>query len=140
MNVLWYLSLVFAMTFSLQCCFRIGLTDLLWSAATAYTTQHIVYIVVHEWLALWIWPSLTQNLALYFCLSAFACIVWYTAVRLIFRDVLSRTGGWLLEDEPYGVLPTACSEPLPFWPCFSSAPLASKGCSSWMILASDPYG
>lgn len=104
MNVPWYLSLVFAMTFSLQCCFRIGLTDLLWSAATAYTTQHIVYIVVHEWLALWIWPSLTQNLALYFCLSAFACIVWYTAVRLIFKDVLSKTGGWLLEDEPHGVL------------------------------------
>lgn len=106
-NVIWYLALVFLMTFSLQWCFRIRLTDLLWSAATAYTAQHIVYIVVHEWLALWVWPGLTQDLALYACLSAGTCTVLYAAIRQIFKDVLSRTEGWLLEAEPYGVLGTS---------------------------------
>jgi hypothetical protein len=48
----WYLFLVFAMTFSLLWCFRISIPDLLWVAATAYAAQHVVYVLVHEMLAL----------------------------------------------------------------------------------------
>lgn len=105
--IAWYLFLVFAMTFSLLWCFRISIPDLLWTAATAYVAQHIVYVLIHEMLALWLWTGLAERLPLYAALSASCCAVVYLAIYRLFIGPFRRTSGALLKDEPHGVVTTS---------------------------------
>ncbi len=103
----WYLFLVFAMTFSLLWCFRISIPDLLWVAATAYAAQHVVYVLVHEMLALWLWPWLADRLPVYAALSVACCVVIYLGIYRLFASSFHRTAGALLKDEPHGVVTSA---------------------------------
>lgn len=103
----WYLFLVFGMTLSLQWCFRISVPDLLWTAATAYVAQHIVYVLVHEMLARWLWTGLTEQLPLYAALSVGCCAVVYFAIYQLFVGSFRRASGTLLKDEPRGVVTTS---------------------------------
>lgn len=93
----WYLLLAFSMTFSLLAVFRASVPDLLWLAAAAYVAQHIVYVVVHEMLALWLCPWLAQSMLAYPSVSVLACVIVYLAVYRLFSGPLRRAGGTLLE-------------------------------------------
>ena len=103
----WYLFLVFAMTLSLLWCFKVSVPDLLWTAATAYVAQHMVYVLIHEMLALWLWTGLTERLPLYAALSVGCCAAIYLVIYRLLADVLRQSTGTLLKDEPHGVVTTS---------------------------------
>lgn len=100
----WYLGLTFAMTFSLLWCFKTSLPDLLWTAATAYVAQHVVYVLIHESLALWLWPEIREHLLLYALLSAGCCAIVCFLILRLFASSFCSTGGTILKDEPRSVL------------------------------------
>lgn len=100
----WYLGLTFAMTFSLLWCFRISLPDLLWTAATAYVAQHVVYVLVHESLTLWLWPEISEHLLLYALLSTACCAMVCFLTRRLFASSFRATGETILNDEPKSIL------------------------------------
>lgn len=105
--VCWYLGLQFAMTFSLLWVFRVSVPDLLWTSATAYVEQHMVYVLVHEALALWLWPSLTESFLLYVLLSVGCCAVIYGIMYRLLAGPLRMGAGSLLGETPHTALAQA---------------------------------
>ena len=102
--VCWYLGISFAMTFSLLWVFDISMPDLLWTSATAYVAQHIVYVLVHESLALWLLPALPSHFPAYVLLSVGCCALVYGAIYRLLARPLRLGAGKLLSDAPHGVL------------------------------------
>lgn len=100
----WYLGISFAMTFSLLWVFDISMPDLLWTSATAYVAQHIVYVLVHESLALWLLPALPSHFPAYVLLSVGCCALVYGAIYRLLARPLRLGAGKLLSDAPHGVL------------------------------------
>ncbi|MEQ2638244.1 hypothetical protein [Paratractidigestivibacter faecalis] len=100
----WYLGISFAMTFSLLWVFDVSMPDLLWTSATAYVTQHIVYVLVHEALALWLLPTLPSHFPAYVLLSVGCCAVIYGAIYRLLAKPLRLGAGRLLSDTPHGTL------------------------------------
>lgn len=92
------------MTFSLLWVFDISMPDLLWTSATAYVAQHIVYVLVHESLALWLLPALPSHFLAYVLLSVGCCALVYGAIYCLLAKPLRLGAGKLLSDAPHGVL------------------------------------
>lgn len=92
----WYIFLtLLAMGFCCWC-FHLTFTDALYICISGYSAQHIVYILVHELLALYLWPELPENLPLYALISLGCCVVVLGLVYQIFASKLSLCGGTLL--------------------------------------------
>ena len=102
--VCWYLGISFAMTFSLLWVFDISMPDLLWTSATAYVAQHVVYVLIHESLALWLLPALPSHFLAYVLLSVGCCALVYGAIYRLLARPLRLGAGKLLSDAPHGVL------------------------------------
>lgn len=104
---LWYVALTFLMTLYLRWCFSTSLSDALYAGIVGYAAQHVVYVLVHELLALWLWPALTSVLPLYVLVSLVVCAVWYGILYLTFFRKLGLAEGSLLANDTFDVLVTA---------------------------------
>lgn len=99
----WYILLAL-LTMAFACgCFCLTAADALYIGITAYSAQHIVYVLVHELLPLWLWPELTEHLALYAGISLAACVILLWGIQRIFAGVLSLCGGRIFEDSARSV-------------------------------------
>lgn len=93
----WYIVLaLLAMGFTCQC-FHLTFSDALYICITAYSAQHIVYVLIHELLALWLWPELTEHLALYIGISLVVCVIFLGLLHRGFARVLSLCGGRIFD-------------------------------------------
>ena len=102
--VAWYVLVTFAIMGYLKLCFDVSLPDILYVGCTAYAAQHVVYVVVHELLALWLWTSLVDNLALYAAVSLAACAAWYAVLYQVFARRLSLMDGVVAQDRKIALL------------------------------------
>lgn len=99
----WYI-LITLLTMGVCCwCFRLSFSDALYICISGYSAQHIVYVLVHELLALYLWPELTQNLPLYALISLGCCIFVLGLLYMMFSRRLSLCGGQLMSDTTRGV-------------------------------------
>lgn len=103
----WYMVLAFLMTLFFRRCFELALADALYMMVNAYAAQHVVYVVIHEWLALDLWPSLPSMFTAYVLISELSCVVWYGALYWVFGRRLRAAGGRILEDSRKGALSMA---------------------------------
>ena len=94
---LWYVALTLLMMAYFRWCFAVSFADTLYVGIISYAAQHVVYVTVHEVLALWLWPQLPRNLAAYAALSALACAAWYALLYWFFSRRLSLAGERILE-------------------------------------------
>lgn len=95
--LLWYLALTFGLLGYLRLCFEVKLGDVLFVGIAGYAAQHVVYVVVHEFLALWLLPQLTGELFwLYPLLSAGFTALWYLLLWCAFTPGLVQAEGLLM--------------------------------------------
>lgn len=100
----WYILLaLLAMAFSCQC-FHLTFSDALYMCITAYSAQHIVYVLIHELLALWLWPELAEHLVLYVGISLVACVILLGLLHRAFAGVLSLCGGRIFDHSARSIL------------------------------------
>ena len=102
--VVWYVLVTFAIMGYLKLCFDVSLPDILYVGCIAYAAQHVIYVVVHELLALWLWTALVDNLVLYAAVSLVACIVWYATLYQVFARRLSLMDGVVAQDAKMALL------------------------------------
>lgn len=94
----WYIFLALLTMLYLRFCFQLTFHNALYMCIAGYAAQHLVYICVHEVLALGVWPELTQHLLLYLLVSLITCVLLYTLLYRIFGRKLSLCGGQMFED------------------------------------------
>lgn len=94
----WYIVLALIIMAYVRLCFRLTICESLYFGISSYAAQHIVYIVIHEMLAIKLWPELTDHLILYGIISLCFCIVVLSALYLIFAKELGLCGGIFLTD------------------------------------------
>lgn len=96
----WYLTLTFSIVGYLRLCFEVSLPDVLFAGISGYAAQHVVYVVVHELLALWLLPQLTSTLFwLYPLLSVGFSLTWYFFLWKVFSPSLVQAAGDLTGQE-----------------------------------------
>lgn len=101
-SLAWYLCLAFLTMAYLRLCFEVSLVDALYVAVSAFAAQHVVYVLVHEWLALHLWTWLQASVPVYAGLSAGACAAWYAFLSWAFSPQLKVAGGRLFESSRRG--------------------------------------
>ena len=94
----WYIFLILLSMGFFCWCFRLTLTDALYICVSGYSEQHIVYVLVHELLALYLWPELPENLLLYALISLGCCVVIMAPIHFLFSRWLRVSGGKLYRD------------------------------------------
>lgn len=82
--VAWYMILVMFSIFYLWTCFELKKEELLFLAVSAYTAQHIEYVVMNEMIAKGIFPALSQNMKIYILACIFSCVVLYWILYKVF--------------------------------------------------------
>ncbi len=95
-----YVSLNLLTILFLRRCFVLTVSDALYIGTLSYSVQHIVYVLVHECLAMEFWPSLTGHLALYTLMALCGCGVVYTVIHRIFTRQLRLCDGLIFSDSP----------------------------------------
>ncbi|MGM9538949.1 MAG: ATP-binding protein [Candidatus Onthomonas sp.] len=99
----WYIFLALLTMLYLRACFQLTFHNALYMCIAGYAAQHLVYIGIHEVLALGVWPELTGQLFLYLLISLVACVIVYTVLYRIFARQLSLCGGRMFEDNPASI-------------------------------------
>lgn len=102
----WYIVLALLTIAYLRFCFRLTVHDALYMCIAGYAAQHIIYVSVHEVLALGLWPELTEHLLLYGVLALSACLLLYFLLYQLFSPRLRQCGGRMFEDEPGTIIAT----------------------------------
>jgi len=100
----WYICLTLLMMLYLRFCFELTICDALYICIAGYASQHIVYAVIHEIVALRHWTTLPQHLMLYVTLSVAASLLLYIVLYRLFAPKLRQCGGRLTEDSPLHIL------------------------------------
>lgn len=100
----WYIVLALLTVAYSRLCFSITLCDALYIGISGYAAQHVVYVLVHEVLALAVFPAITRHLLLYAAVSVLACAGFYTFLYRMFARRLSLCGGQLNPDTPAAIL------------------------------------
>lgn len=99
----WYIVLALLIMAYTRLCFQLTACESLYFGVSSYAAQHIVYIVVHEMLAIKLWPELANHLILYGIISLCFSIVVLSALYLIFAKELGLCGGIFLTDTVGGI-------------------------------------
>lgn len=102
----WYIALALLTMLYLRFCFQLTVHDALYICIAGYAAQHLVYIPIHEVLALGLWPELTEHLLLYAALALLACLLLYNLIYLLFSPRLHLCGGQMFSDERVGIIAT----------------------------------
>lgn len=84
----------------MSACFILTVSDALYIGTLGYSAQHIVYVLVHECLAMAVWPSLTEHLAWYALVALCGCGAVYSLVYWIFSGQLKLCGGLIFSNSP----------------------------------------
>ena len=100
----WYILLSLLSLVVCYQCFFLTVTDALYIVISSYAAQHIVYILVHELLALYLWTELQQNLFLYALISIGCSSVIFGLMYLVFAKHLRLCDGRLMVDREKGVV------------------------------------
>lgn len=101
--LVWYMFLFLMSAVLARYCFELTFTDALYMGITGYSTQHMMYVVVHEVLAKGFFQELNEHLWLYAGFSLCVCAFWYTIVYLWFRRRVSLCEGVILENNWKGI-------------------------------------
>ena len=101
---LWYVPLALATMLYSRVCFQITVCDALYIGISGYAAQHLVYVTVHELLALDWYPQLTACLPLYALVSLAACGLLYSLLYRVMARPLSLCGGELNQDTTAHIL------------------------------------
>ncbi len=97
----WYIFQALMTIIFCKTLFEIGVADSLYVITSAYVTQHVVYVLVHEALALYYWTFLVNHLLAYILVSGIACAIWYFTVYLLFTRKLRACNGALYKDNSF---------------------------------------
>lgn len=94
----WYIALALLVMAHARFCFQLTICESLYFGISSYAAQHIVYIVIHEMLAVKLWPDLPNHLVLYGIISLCFCVVVLLVLYLIFAKELWLCGGNFLSN------------------------------------------
>lgn len=100
----WYFFFAVYPVFYAKLCFEIGWCDALFLSISAFATQNIVYVVLHEFLARSLFPGLREHLILYILLSILLCALVYAVVYRVFARHLARCQKRLFQDSGQNAL------------------------------------
>lgn len=100
----WYIVLALATMCFTRFCFRLTICDALYICIAGYSVQHIVYFLVHELLAQWIFPALQEHLILYALISFGTCAVLLRIFYGLFAEKLRQCSGQLFLDTPVNIM------------------------------------
>lgn len=100
----WYIFLALLTMTYMRFCFRLTVHDALYMCIAGYAAQHLIYVPVHEVLALSVWPELTESMPLYGATALLACLALYSLLHVLFALKLRRCGGQMFEDSTAGIV------------------------------------
>ncbi|MCR5581783.1 MAG: GHKL domain-containing protein [Pseudobutyrivibrio sp.] len=100
----WYILFAISTVFFCKSLFVIGLVDSLYVIVASFAIQHIVYIIIHEALALYYWTFLVSHLLVYIVITIFCVAIVYSIFYKIFPSKLRECNGKLYEDNQFLVL------------------------------------
>lgn len=100
----WYILFALSTIVFCKTLFEIGTVDSLYVIASSYAVSHIVYVLVHEALALYYWQFLQRHLFLYIVFSIVVCGILYLIIYLLFTRKLRECNGILYNDNSFMVL------------------------------------
>lgn len=100
----WYFFFAVCPVFYAKLCFEIGWCDALFLSISAFATQNIVYVVLHEFLARSLFPGLREHLILYILLSILICALVYAVVYRAFARHLAGYRKRLFQDSGQNAL------------------------------------
>lgn len=101
---IWYPLIGLTGVLFSRLCFVLSWSDALYINVAAYASQHLVYALLHEYLARILLPGLLQSLPLYVLLSVLFCAAFYSLIYLLFARQLKKCGGQLVPDTPRTVV------------------------------------
>lgn len=101
---IWYIFLALSTMLYLKICFQLTIHNALYMCISGYAAQHMLYIVVHEVLALGVWQEVTENLILYAAVSLLIGFLIYGLLYFFFSPKLSLCGGQMFEGTPVIIL------------------------------------
>ncbi len=99
LQAFWYLLIVCSAVATAKICFHIGWSDMLFLSISAFASQNIVYVLLHELLARALYPQLRDHLILYILAAIVFCLLIYPCIYIIFRKPLGIAGPKLFQDE-----------------------------------------
>ncbi|MCR5417170.1 MAG: GHKL domain-containing protein [Pseudobutyrivibrio sp.] len=97
----WYICLAISTIIYCKNLFKIGFVDSLYVIIAAYAMQHMIYISVHEALALYYWTFLEDHLFIYIVISVITASILYCILYLVFTSKLREADGKLYEDSSF---------------------------------------
>lgn len=100
----WYIALALLTMGYIRCCFQLTVHDAIYMCIAGYAAQHMIYVPVHEVLALDVWPELTENLPLYGAVAALVCLLVYIPVHCLFAPKLRLCNGQMFDDSPVNIV------------------------------------
>ena len=95
-----YVCLALLTSLCMRACFILTVSDVLYIGTLGYSVQHIVYVIVHEFLAMAVWPSLTEHLGLYALAALLGCVTTYFIASRFFVRQLRLCEGLIYSDSP----------------------------------------
>ncbi len=101
---LWYPFIAFFPLFFSKINFKIGWCDAIFMTVSTFTLQNIVYVILHEFLARILFPSIREHLFVYILLSIIFCVFIYSIAYHLFSKNLSKSKHQLFEDTPRNII------------------------------------
>ncbi len=100
----WYPLVALTSVALAKVCFEIGWCDTLLLSVQAFVTQNLVYVILHEIIAVSLFPQLREHLLLYILSSVLISALLYVPLYLIFRKPLTMAGPALFKDTLSAIL------------------------------------
>ena len=104
LNVVWYALLVILSLFYIRLCFDITVADTLFRGIAGFASQHIVYVLFNEVLALGLFPQLRETPFLYMSLCVLSCAAIYVAIYFLFARRFRKFAGIAIENNVNNIL------------------------------------
>jgi hypothetical protein len=82
-------------------CFELKKAELLFLVVSAYTAQHMEYVIMNEIIAKGLFPALQQHLLLYILLCVVSCVVLYLVLYKMFAARLKEMQNELLRENSF---------------------------------------
>lgn len=101
---IWYPFLTVCAIFYGKFCFVLTWCDSIFMTISAFATQNMVYVTLHQLIARFLFPQLRDHLILYAIVSLFFCSIIYGSIYAIFAKQLADCEGQLYEDTRRGIV------------------------------------
>lgn len=96
--LIWYIVLALILMITVGKIYELGISETMYVGIAGYSTQHLIYIMIHEVIAIGLFPQIKNHFVIYVLLSLVTTGVMYYLIYYIFSPLISQFTGNEFED------------------------------------------